>query len=261
MALNADSVNSLSGVADAIHRLDDFCGLLASVPRGAKSLPATVWMEDGGTWMQANVFGSGWFTPDPTISWRVRSFDGMFQAFNPDDAMPNFVVKLGMIKGLEDEIRNSGGAITPYQRTTVVQLLAEIGQWLDEKKAAFSQSLTFLTNVIKGVQSLIDLMQRDIGIWSSMNGGTALCALNQRVIDLGKAVQAPEDTLLLAWTSMQTLIGGISQRLSAASTANVGNVLQQLDVGAVLSEWPKLADLAQRYRPGPPPAVPPPPGF
>jgi hypothetical protein len=271
--LNADSVNSLSGVAAAVGRLDEFCGLIASVPMGSRPLElVNAWAQDGGTWYQAYVFGAGWFNVDPAISWRARSFDGMFQAFDPNDAIPNYISKLGVIKGLEDEIRAAGGTITHYQRSTVVQLLSEISHWLEQKRAAFSQSLSFLTNVIKGVQSLIDSMQRDIGLYRLMNKGTmfdnakdqlpAICVLDQRVVDLGKSVQAPGDTLLLAWTSMLTMIGGISQRLSAAGANDVGNVLQQLDVGIVLSEWPKLAALAQRYRPGPPPVVPPtPPGF
>ena len=258
IGLTQDPVHSLSGVQDAIGKIDAFFGLLLSVPSGAEALPTLTWIPDGGTWYEAHEMSVGWYYTDPAISWRSRGLDGMFQAFDPADAMPNFIEKLGVLKGMQQAIGVAGGTASQAETAAIAQTLSEVGQWLGDKSAAFSQSLASLTKSIGGVQWLIDQLQRDMAIFSEDTAAT-LRALNQRVIDCAKGVQPPDDAMLTAWTSMQTLIQGLSQRVSAAGARDIGSVLQQLDIDVALKEWPILAALAQSYRPGPLPPVPPPP--
>jgi hypothetical protein len=273
---NPSSVDHLSGVAAAIGKLDAFYGLLASVPYAAKQLcDCAAWGPDG-IWQGAYIAGTSWYGRFPNQqgpSWRSQALDGLFDAFDPQDAAENCLAPLGALAQLQNEIQAARGAVTPYQRTAVSEKLANLGQWLAKKSALYNRSFTELMTRIKDVRTFQDVMQSDNNRyqWAVDHPDSQedvivsqrlVYGLNNRVIEMAKSLGEPDDRIVLAWSSMQTLLSGVAQKVTNAAAADIGTALQALDIGGSLKEWPMLCEMAQRYRPGPPPPIPPtPPGF
>ena len=210
----------------------------------------------------------------PMRSWRSKSLDGLFDAFDPQDTAANLIAPLGALAAVEDEIRAAGGAVTAFQRNLVATKLAAIGQWLAQKSALYKESFDQLKACIGGVRAFQSKWSRIIAAISSASTGS-ICktdpfsvaarkvyCLNKRVIDVAKTLEDPNERIVLAWSSMQGLLDGVTQKVAKAAASDIGTTLQTLNIGASLKEWPTLCEMAQKYRPGAPPPVPPPPeGF
>ena len=272
------SVDYLSQVAASIQKLDAFYGLLASVPWQAKPLMDCQAMS--GTWENCLISGEAWYGTfpqppgqPPMRSWRSKSLDGLFDAFDPQDTAANLIAPLGALAAVEDEIRAPGAAVTAFQRNLVATKLAAIGQWLAQKSALYKESFDQLKNCIGGVRAFQTQMEQDNRSYQfSVDrfylldpfsvAARQVYYLNKRVIELAKALEDPNEQIVLAWSSMQGLLDGVTQKVAKAATSDIGTTLQTLNIGASLKEWPTLCEMAQKYRPGAPPAVPPPPeGF
>jgi hypothetical protein len=272
------SVDYLSQVAASIQKLDAFYGLLASVPWQAKLLVDC--MAQSGTWEGTLIAGEAWYGTFPQApgqppmrSWRSKSLDGLFDAFDPQDTAANLVAPLGALAAVEDEIRAAGGAVTAFQRNLVATKLAAIGQWLVQKSALYKESFDQLKNCIGGVRAFQTQMEQDNRTYQfSVDrfyqtdpysvAARQVYYLNKRVIEVAKTLEDPNERIVLAWSSMQGLLDGVTQKVTKAATSDIGTTLQTLNIGASLKEWPTLCEMAQKYRPGAPPPVPPPPeGF
>ena len=275
------SVDYLSQVAASIQKLDAFYGLLASVPWQAKPLMDCQAMSGPTqTWEGALIGGEAWYGTfaqppgqPPLRSWRSKSLDGLFDAFDPQDTAANLIAPLGALAAVEDEIRAAGGAVTAFQRNLVATKLAAIGQWLAQKSALYKESFEQLKARIGDVRGLQELMEQDNRRYQfSVDrfylqddfsvGARKVYFLNKRVIELAKTLEDPNERIVLAWSSMQGLLDGVTQKVAKAAASDIGTTLQTLNIGASLKEWPTLCEMAQKYRPGAPPPVPPPPeGF
>jgi hypothetical protein len=272
------SVDYLSQVAASIQKLDAFYGLLASVRWQAKPLVDS--NAQSGTWENCLISGEAWYGTMPQApgqppmrSWRSKSLDGLFDAFDPQDTAANLIAPLGALAAVEDEIRAAGGAVTAFQRNLVATKLAAIGQWLAQKSALYKESFDQLKNCIGGVRAFQTQMEQDnrtyqfsVDRFYQMDpysvAARQVYYLNKRVIEVAKTLEDPNEQIVLAWSSMQGLLDGVTQKVAKAATSDIGTTLQTLNIGASLKEWPTLCEMAQKYRPGAPPAVPPPPdGF
>lgn len=269
------SVDYLSQVAASIQKLDAFYGLLASVPWQAKPLVDCQAMS--GTWENCLISGEAWYGTfpqppgqPPMRSWRSKSLDGLFDAFDPQDTAANLIAPLGALAAVEDEIRAAGGAVTEFQRNLVATKLAAIGQWLAQKSALYKESFEQLKNCIGGVRAFQTQMEQDNRSYQfSVDrfyqvdpfsvAARQVYWLNKRVIEMAKTLEDPNEQIVLAWSSMQGLLDGVTQKVAKAAASDIGTTLQTLNIGASLKEWPTLCEMAQKYRPGAPPPVPPPP--
>jgi hypothetical protein len=272
------SVDYLSQVAASIQKLDVFYGLLASVPWQAKPLMDCQAMS--GTWENCLISGEAWYGTfpqppgqPPMRSWRSKSLDGLFDAFDPQDTAENLIAPLGALAAVEDEIRAPGATVTAFQRNFVATKLGAIGQWLAKKSALYKESFDQLKICIGGVRAFQTQMEQDnrsyqfsVDRFYQMDPFSVAARqvywLNKRVIELAKALEDPNERIVLAWSSMQGLLDGVTQKVAKAAASDIGTTLQTLNIGASLKEWPTLCEMAQKYRPGAPPPVPPPPeGF
>lgn len=272
------SVDYLSQVAASIQKIDAFYGLLASVPWQAKPLVDSMAMS--GTWENCLISGEAWYGTfpqppgqPPMRSWRSKSLDGLFDAFDPKDTAANLVAPLGALAAVEDEIRAAGGAVTEFQRNLVAAKLAAIGQWLAQKSALYKESFDQLKTCIGGVRAFQTQMEQDnrsyqfsVDRFYQLDPFSVAARqvywLNKRVIEVAKTLEDPNERIVLAWSSMQGLLDGVTQKVAKAAASDIGTTLQTLNIGASLKEWPTLCEMAQKYRPGAPPPVPPPPeGF
>lgn len=269
LVLDRSSVEHLSEVADAVKQMDAFFGLCASLNLNS----APIAQAPGGTeniWYSVVVCGTAWYDLSGT-DWRSLALDGLFGVFDIEDASANCVAQLAAIGELDDEIRAAGGVATDYQKQAVLSKLAALNQWLSGKAQALQNGFNELQHLgTQAVQSLRDGLAQELAREAAppLEGGSQgpyfdqYQSVGKQLIALADALNAPSDTLMTAWTAMQTMVNSVAARMAAASAADLGGLLQQLDVQSSLGQWPELCALAVSFRPGPRPPLPPaPPGF
>src|SRR6202023_928899 len=54
--------------------------------------------------------------------------------------------------------------------------------------------------------------------------------LNKRVMEVAKTLEDPNEQIVLAWSSMQGLLDGVTQKVAKAATSDIGTTLQTLNI-------------------------------
>jgi hypothetical protein len=271
LVLDMSSVERLSEVSQAVQQIDAFFGLCAAMPiNSAPIIRYPAYQET--VWYSAVICGMGWYALNgPQTDWRANALDQLFGTFDIEDASANCVAPLAAIAQIESEIQAAGGVASDYQRQTLLARITALSQWLSQKSQSLSQGFANLQRLgIQAVQQIHDGLVKDLAFEEvpPLPGGSPTPYLDEhkrvgaQLINMASALNAPSDTLIVAWTAMQKMVDDISARIRAAGAADIGGVLQQLNVQSSLQQWPLLCSMAVRYRPGPRPPLPPPPaGF
>jgi hypothetical protein len=220
-------------------------------------------------WYDLGPMGSAAGPGEPDL--RAVIIDPLFDVFDIKDASANCVAPLAAIAQLDSEIRASAGVATEFQKQAVMQKIAGLYQWLNAKSQALNDAFNKLNKCIaQNVQGSRDALAQELAREADppSPGGSQLpyLELYQRVgkqlIELADACDAPSDTLVIAWATMLSTVNSVVDRIAAASTENLGSILQTLDIQASMTLWPELCSSAITYRPGPRPPLPStPPGF
>lgn len=263
LAPDASSIDSLTGVATAISKLDTFYCLLASslydnVPDPGLLEIMPGWQTVINCWSCGLIWygtltASG-FVEQEGCKQRGEVFDGMFDAFDPQDADLNWVEPLSKLSELQSEIARTGWVVSVDQITRSQQNLTQLCDWMDQKTTAFDKSFVNLQGVFRNVQAIHDKLT-EVSKLPEAEWQSPYRSINASIIAMAEALSAPEDALQLAWKSIQTLMSGIAHKVATARSADVSLVLQSLDIAASLKEWPELCEMVQSYRPGPPPPI------